>query len=129
MEHSGVATKSAAGTATSARLSTAAVLTLVVGVASVAAIPTGTPASPALGAIALTLGLLSRRILRRDAGLRGSRLSLAGFLLGIVALAHRPRCWSSSRSAPRYTRSADPALLSLAPRSFALPFRNPCIPA
>jgi hypothetical protein len=86
MERSVVTAGSEARAVTSARVSIAAILALLVGVASVAAIPLGTLASPVLGAVALTLAMLSRRILRRDAALRGSRLSLAGLLLGLVAV-------------------------------------------
>lgn len=64
-----------------------AILALLAGVVSVATIPISSPVSPGLGVVAVILGLVSRRILRADAALRGSGLSLAGFLLGLVALA------------------------------------------
>ncbi|PPL19785.1 hypothetical protein [Microterricola pindariensis] len=40
-----------------------------------------------LGAVAVVSGLLARRELRRNDGVRGSRISLAGFLLGAAVLA------------------------------------------
>nr|WP_255446943.1 DUF4190 domain-containing protein [Diaminobutyricimonas sp. LJ205] len=40
-----------------------------------------------LGVAAIVVGLLSRRQLRRSTALRGSRLSLAGVILGGVAFA------------------------------------------
>lgn len=40
-----------------------------------------------LGAVAVVSGLLARRELRRNDAVRGSRISLAGFLLGAGVLA------------------------------------------
>lgn len=45
------------------------------------------PLGMALGAVAVVSGLLARRELRRNDAVRGSRLSLAGFLLGSAVLA------------------------------------------
>ena len=59
---------------------------LAVGVMSIAAIPVLAVATLPLGAAALVLGLVSRRSLRADPSLRGARLSLAGFMLGIVGM-------------------------------------------
>jgi hypothetical protein len=39
-----------------------------------------------VGSLAVAAALVSRQRLRDDRSLRGSRLSLAGFLLGVVAL-------------------------------------------
>jgi hypothetical protein len=65
-------------------LSGIAVVAFVVGLGSIAALSSFLPATLPLGAVAIVLGLVSRRALRRDDALRGSRLSLAGFLLGIA---------------------------------------------
>jgi hypothetical protein len=40
-----------------------------------------------VGALAVVAATVSRRRLRRDGSLRGSRLSLGGFVLGVIALA------------------------------------------
>ncbi|MET4703508.1 hypothetical protein [Frigoribacterium sp. UYMn621] len=63
-----------------------AIAALTVGVLSIAAIPLMVVATLPLGVVALVLGLVSRRTLRRDPTLRGSRISLAGFLLGISGM-------------------------------------------
>ena len=63
-----------------------AIAALVVGVLSMAAIAALPAAILPLGVIALVLGVVSRRALRRDPSLRGTRLSLAGFLLGLVGM-------------------------------------------
>ena len=72
--------------ATRGVFSGAAIVALAVGVMSIAAIPVLAVATLPLGAVALVLGLLSRRALRADPYLRGARLSLAGFILGIVGM-------------------------------------------
>ena len=66
--------------------SDSAVSALVVGVMSMAAIVALPAAILPLGVVALVLGWVSRRALRADPSLRGSRLSLAGFLLGLVGM-------------------------------------------
>ncbi|CAN5286249.1 hypothetical protein BH09ACT2_BH09ACT2_06160 [soil metagenome] len=63
-----------------------AIAALSVGVLSIAAIPLMVVATLPLGVVALVLALVSRRALRRDPTLRGSRISLAGFLLGISGM-------------------------------------------
>ncbi len=63
-----------------------AIAALAVGVLSIAAIPVMVAATLPLGVVALVLGLMSRHTLRRDPTLRGSRISLAGFLLGLSGM-------------------------------------------
>jgi len=64
----------------------AAIAALAVGVMSIASIQFLSLATLPLGAVALVLGLVSRRSLRADPSLRGARLSLAGFILGVVGM-------------------------------------------
>ena len=71
---------------TRAVFSGAAIAALAVGVMSIAAIPVLAVATLPLGVVALVLGLVSRRSLRADPSLRGARLSLAGFILGIAGM-------------------------------------------
>ena len=63
-----------------------AIAALVVGALSMAAIAALPAAILPLGVVALVLGLASRRALRGDPSLRGARLSLAGFILGLVGV-------------------------------------------
>jgi len=63
-----------------------AIAALVVGAVSMAAIAALPAAILPLGVVALVLGLVSRRALRGDPSLRGARLSLAGFILGLVGV-------------------------------------------
>ena len=72
--------------ATRGVFSGAAIAALAVGVMSIAAVSLLAMATLPLGAVALVLGLISRRALRADPSLRGARLSLAGFILGIVGI-------------------------------------------
>jgi len=63
-----------------------AIAALVVGAVSMAAIAALPAAILPLGVVALVLGLVSRRALRGDPSLRGARLSLAGFIHGLVGV-------------------------------------------
>ena len=72
--------------ATRGTFSGVAIAALTVGVMSIAAILVLSVATLPLGVVALVLGLVSRRSLRADPSLRGARLSLAGFILGIVGM-------------------------------------------
>jgi len=63
-----------------------AIAALAVGLMSIASFQFLSSATLPLGVVALVLGLVSRRALRADPSLRGARLSLAGFLLGIVGM-------------------------------------------
>ena len=63
-----------------------AIAALVVGAVSMAAIAALPAAILPLGVVALVLGLVSRRAFRGDPSLRGARLSLAGFILGLVGV-------------------------------------------
>jgi len=63
-----------------------AIAALAVGVMSIASFQVLPVATLPFGVAALVLGLVSRRALRADPSLRGGRLSLAGFILGIVGM-------------------------------------------
>ncbi|GAB3130438.1 hypothetical protein [Glaciibacter psychrotolerans] len=55
------------------------------GIGAILALPLSTPLAPMWAVGAILAGIASRRRLRNDPSVRGSRLSVAGFLLGIVA--------------------------------------------
>ena len=63
-----------------------AIAALVAGALSMAAIAALPAVILPLGVVALVLGVVSRRALRGDPSRRGARLSLAGFLLGLVGI-------------------------------------------
>lgn len=63
-----------------------AIAALVVGALSMAAIAALPAVILPLGVVALVFGLVSRRTLKGDPSLRGARLSLAGFILGLVGV-------------------------------------------
>ena len=63
-----------------------AIAALAVGVMSIVSFQFLPVATLPLGVAALVLGLVSRRALRANPSLRGARLSLAGFILGIVGM-------------------------------------------
>jgi hypothetical protein len=63
------------------------IVALVLGVASLGSLALSAAAAGLIGTLAIVAALVSRQRLRVDDDLRGSRLSLAGFLLGVITLA------------------------------------------
>ena len=63
-----------------------AIAALVVGAMAMAAIAALPAAILPFGVVALVLGSVSRRALRADLSLRGARLFLAGFILGLMGI-------------------------------------------